>query len=192
MGKVICPDCGQRTATERELSEYRYDGCELTNIILHGGAFETACSECGANYYHVVKLGQLLQVLALTLLTSPHQLLGPELRFLRRSCELRQGQLAGILRCRRATVAEREAAGQSRSSDAEQMWVRLVLLREFRNYLEKWPERNFLSPTHMEQLDVFEREFARRALEVSRRAFRLHKQELTLRPDGSWEAARAA
>ena len=192
MEKRICHGCGKRTATDRELSEYRFQECGLQSVTLHGGAFEITCSECEERGYYVVNVGQLLQVIAVTLLTSPNHLLGPELSYLRKSCELRQQQLAKILNCRRATVAEREAAGQSRSSEAEQVWIRLVLLREFRKYLEQWPDRNFLSPSHLDRLDAFEREFSRRALELARRAIRLHTQELRLQADGTWEAAEAA
>src|SRR5712691_33342 len=192
MEKRICPGCGKRTATDRELSEYRYIECGLPNVFLRSGAYETTCSECDEKFYHVEKEGQVLQVIAVTLLTSPNHLLGPELKYLRHSCEVRQQQLAKILKCRRATVADREAVGQSRSSEAEQMWVRLVLLREFRKYLEKWPDRNFLSPSHLDRLDAFEREFSRRALGMARQAIRHHTQELRLRADGTWEAAEAA
>ena len=192
MEKVICPGCGKRTATERELSEYRYIECGLPNVTLRSGAFETACSECDEKYYHVAKEGQVLQVIAVTLLTSPNHLLGPELRYLRHSCEMPQQQLAKILKCRRATVADRESEAQSKSSEAEQIRIRLVLLREFRKYLEQWPDRNFLSRSHLDRLDTFEREFSRRALELARRAIRLHRQELRLRADGTWEAAQAA
>jgi DNA-binding transcriptional regulator YiaG len=192
MERVICPACGRRSATERELPEYRYGGCGLPGIVLRGGAFETSCSECDEKHFHVVKLGQLLQVIAVSLLTSPNHLLGPELKYLRGACELSQQQLARVLRCRRATVAEREAAGQSRTSEAEQVWIRLVLLREFRRYLERWPDRNFLSRPHLDRLDAFDREFSHRALELARRGIRLHKQELRMHADGTWGAAEAA
>ena len=192
MEKVICPGCGRWSATERELAEFTYEGCGLPRITLHGGAFETSCTECSARYYHVAKEGQLLQLIALTLLTSPNHLLGPEMRFLRGACELSQQHFAGILKCRRATVAEREAARQSRISEAEQVWIRLVLLREFRKHLERWPDRNFLCPSHMDRLDAFEREFSRRALEMARRAIRLHRQVLRMHPDGTWGVAEAA
>ena len=69
---------------------------------------------CQEKYYHVMREGQVLQLIAVTLLTSRNRLHGPELRYLREACQLRQHQLAKVLRCRRATVAEREAARKSR------------------------------------------------------------------------------
>ena len=192
MGTAMCAACGRRSATESEPAGYHFKECGLTGMTLRSGVVESSCSRCGESCVRIEKVGQLLQVIAVTLLTSPSQLLGPELRYLRHSCELSQQQLAKILHCRRATVAEREAEGQSRSSEAEQVWIRLVLQREFRKYLERWPDRNFLSRSHLDRLDAFEREFSRRALELARRAIRLHAHELRLTADGTWEAAAAA
>lgn len=192
MGTAMCAGCGRPAATEREPAEYHYVECGLPGVTLLSGVVESDCSECGESCVRIQRVGELNQVIAVMLLTSPNHLLGPELSYLRKSCELRQQQLAKILKCRRATVADREAAGQSRSSEAEQVWIRLVLLREFRKYLEQWPDRNFLSRSHLDRLDAFEREFSRRALEMARRAIRHHTQELRLRADGTWEAAEAA
>jgi hypothetical protein len=44
----------------------------------------------------------------------------------------------------------------------------------------------------MDRLDAFEREFSRRALEMARRAIRLHKQDLLMHADGTWGVAEAA
>ena len=106
MGEIInCPGCGKLAARERDLAEYDFFECGLPGVTLRWGAVETACSDCGEKYFHVRKEGQVLQLLALSLLTSPHHLLGSELRYLRGACELMQEQLAKILKCRRAGTA---------------------------------------------------------------------------------------
>lgn len=192
MGFIICPACGRRTATEAELAHYDYSAeCGLPAVFLRGGVIQTSCERCGETCFGVLKEGQLLQAIAVTLLTSPYHLVGQELRYLRRACRLTQQQLAKILKCRRATVAEREAAGNTKSSDAEQVWVRLVLLHAFGEYLRQWPDHDFLTPEQRKLLRAFESEFARRALGMRRLALGGHRRELKMRADGTWNLAAA-
>jgi DNA-binding transcriptional regulator YiaG len=191
MNPAMCPGCGSRAVAERELTEYRYAECGLPGVKLHGGVLETRCRACGERFVSIQSEGQLLQAIALMLLTGPNRLTGPELRFIRRTCELSQDALARSLRCRRATVAEREAMGQPRISEAEQIWIRLVLLDEFRKHLEG-PDRNFLSSSHMDRLQTFGKEFSLKALAIAGHALKRHTKELWMRPDHTWETSEAA
>ena len=80
MENISCPGCGRQTATERVLDDYRYVECGLPNVTLHGGARQSSCSRCHEKFYTVTREGQVMQLIAVTLLTSPNRLHGPELQ----------------------------------------------------------------------------------------------------------------
>ena len=186
MNRVICPNCGQRGATEKRVLEYAYKECGLPGVRLFGGVTETSCPQCGESSVRIPKEGQLLQVIALMLLTTPRTLSGPEMKFLRKSCQLSQAALAGQLRKRRETVAEREAKKDPRLSEAEEAWFRLIILHDFNELLER-RDWNHLSPTHMELLSTFTREFSQKAVELGERE--LQRTTLRLQQSGDdWQA----
>jgi DNA-binding transcriptional regulator YiaG len=151
MTMVICPGCGRPTASERVLPEYHYQESGLENLWLAGGVTETTCPECGETFIGISKEWQLLQVIAVGLLTEPYPLKGSELRFLRQSCELSQSGLAAVLDCRRETIAEREARRAPGLSFAEETGLRLILLKSLRAHLAK-PGNRFLAPSQFRQL----------------------------------------
>jgi DNA-binding transcriptional regulator YiaG len=179
MTSAICPNCGQRGATEKLVAEYAYKECGLAGVRLFGGVTDTSCPHCGESSVRIQKEGQLLQVIALMLLTTPRALSGSEMKFLRKSCGLSQAVLAERLRKRRETVAEREAKKDPKLSEAEEAWFRLIILHEFKGLLEQ-RGRNHLSPAHMEVLGAFTRELGEKIVELSdrelqRRTLRLHQ-----------------
>ena len=71
MNNVICPNCGRPGATEERVPEYAYKECGLLGVRLFGGVTATACPLCGESSVRIQKEGQLLQVIALMLLTTP-------------------------------------------------------------------------------------------------------------------------
>lgn len=155
MNKVVCPNCGKPTAIARELAEYHYQESGLRNVWLIGGVTETRCPECGSVFTAIWKESQLIQVITMDLLMEPTSLTGPQLRFIRRSCELSQGELAALLGCpRRATIADREGREDPKLSFPEATGLRLILLRAFQRYLET-PGNNFLEPSQLKKLWSF-------------------------------------
>ena len=156
MKSTTCPLCGRSGAHEKSPAEYAYKECGLLGVRLSGGVVETSCTKCGEKSVRILKEGQLLQLIALALLTTSRKLSGPELRFLRRSCQLSQASLAGHLKKRRETVAEREAKSDPKLSEAEETWFRLIVLREFNEVLGR-PGVNLLSAVHRKRLELFMR-----------------------------------
>lgn len=166
MNKVICSNCGKTTASARGLPKYHYKESGLDNVWLFGGVTETKCSACRETSIRVWKESQLLQAITSSLLMEPVPLTGPELRFIRRSCGLRQGELATLLRCsRRTTIAEREAKKNPGLSFPEEFGIRVILLKSFLKHLEI-PGNSFLEPTQLEELWRFAGSFDRLAIQV--------------------------
>ena len=151
MNKIVCPSCGNRTGTAEQLKRYEYRESGLEGIILHGGVSRITCP-CGDEaYIRIEKEGQLLQVLALALLTKPAPLEGPEQRFLRGVCELTQDQMASLLRVnRRATIAERERKGE-KLLPADDFWFRTRVVHEFHRLL-RIPGKSHLETEQFEHL----------------------------------------
>ena len=131
-----CPGCGRMTASSRILPTYQYRESGLSNLWLRDGVIRTDCRRCGETFLAVPREFQLLQVIAVELFMEPRHLTGQELRFLRGACQISQAKLATALRKRRETVAEREAKQDPRINFAEEISLRLVLLRFFHEYLE--------------------------------------------------------
>lgn len=167
MTNVVYPGCGSPAASVRGLSEYHYDReSGLENVWLAGGVTETTCAACGGAFIGISKEQQLLQVITIGLLTEPTSLRGPELRFIRRSCELSQNELATMLACRRETIAEREARSAPGLSLAEEIGLRLILLRSFRRHLAI-PGTSTLATSQLDQLRDLEGFFDRVATRVA-------------------------
>lgn len=160
MMKVTCPSCGEPAGLERLLPKYHYKESGLDNVFLLDGVFETKCSSCGETCIRVWKEFQLLQLIARDLLMAPTSRTGPELRYIRNACELTQSALASLLSCRRATVAERELKASPRLSLAEEIGVRMILLKAFQRYLSV-PRNCSLDPLQLERLWHFAGDFER-------------------------------
>jgi len=136
MSHVICPGCGRPSATARALPTYRYKESGIPNLWLKGGVTQTECDNCGQSYIKIEKESQLLQVIALGLLIDARPLTGHEMRFLRGACQMSQARLAEALKKRRETISEREAKQNPHISYADEVLLRLVLLRSFKAQLE--------------------------------------------------------
>lgn len=186
MSFFICPSCGRRTAKQRVIAEYRYRECGLSDVVLCGGVIETHCARCDERSVAVPGEWQVLQLIALALLTASQRLTGPQMKFLRGACDLSQAALAKTLRKRRETVAERESQLDPRISEAEETWFRLAILEAFNQHLSD-PGRNFLAPVHINALRIFAADFSKTALSIAERE---HAQRpLRLRLTGAlWKA----
>ena len=171
MSSFICPGCGRRTAKQQVVPEYRYRECGLSDVVLCGGVIETNCGHCDEQSVAVPGEWQVLQLIALALLTSQQRLAGPQMKYLRGACDLSQAALAKTLRKRRETVAERESRLDPRISEAEEVWFRLAILEAFSQHLSE-PDRNFLAPVHLKALRTFAAEFSRTALAIAEREHR--------------------
>jgi len=138
MSRVICPNCGQLTASAREISGYQYRESGLDNVWLVGGVTKTQCTNCAMGSIRITREPQLLQVIALDLLMRPGPRTGPELRFLRRACGLSQAELASLLKSRRReTIAEREGKKTTGLNFAEEIGLRWVLVQAFHDYVTR-------------------------------------------------------
>jgi DNA-binding transcriptional regulator YiaG len=158
MRKTTCPACGSTSALPRPLPSYRYRESGLDNVYLQGGVTEITCSACGQKHVAIGNEWQLLQVIALGLLTEEQHLTGPEQRFLRSACDLTQAQLAKRLGVRRETVAEREARSTSSLSRGDEFLFRAVVLKAFCEMLRS-EEDNYLADPHLETLRKFTASF---------------------------------
>ena len=183
--KAICPGCGRPAATTRELTSYHYRESGLENLWIHGGVTETRCGNCGVTHVRVTKEWQLLQVIAMGLLMHRGFLTGPEMKFVRRACQLSQAELAAAIKHRRATIAEREARRDPRLSLAEEILLRLVLVRSFREHLSA-PNQNFLPSGHRAELDRYAQSMADSALELARQMLGRMTAEMNERNE-QWE-----
>ncbi len=130
-----CPVC-RSTAVRVELpSEYAYDHCGLSHVILTGkGVKITHCANCGHETTLVEDEQQLLQVLGLGLLLGPPGMRGEELRYLRTLYGMTQLDLARALgQSRRETVADWEARDRIFRRPSEETTLRMALINLFRD-----------------------------------------------------------
>jgi DNA-binding transcriptional regulator YiaG len=165
MSRVTCPGCGSGNASARELPRYHYTESGLDNIWLAGGATETRCPTCGEAFVRIWKESQLLQLVARDLLMEARHHTGAELRFVRKACGMSQEQLAALLKCRRATVADREARVNPGLSLPEEVGLRLLLLNAFQQHLAA-PGNNALETAQLRELWNFATLFHDFAAEV--------------------------
>ena len=159
MSVVTCPGCGCPGANSEPLDRHRYRESGL-DVWLHGGVTRTACPKCGETFVRIEREGQLLQVIAVGLLTKPAALTGPEMRFLRRACELTQRELARRQRIRRETVAERENRKTPTMRLPDRVFFRLIMLHAFQEYLAEGAD--LLADSHKAALTSFANSFVDR------------------------------
>src|SRR5690349_8865079 len=131
-----CPVCGSRMRM-RKVAAYRYKESGLPNVILNGGVMEGVCPGRHERLVAVESEAQLLQVIALAILTGTGFLSGREVRYVRETCQITQARLARSMRfARRETIAEWEAEKSPRRDLASEFLLRAVLLGEFKQALE--------------------------------------------------------
>lgn len=159
MNPVICPSCGKPAATASALATYRYKESGMPNLWLRGGVTETVCASCKKKHIKIEKETQLLQVIALRLLMEARPLSGHEMRFLRGACQLSQAKLAEALRHRRETISERETKQNPGIDFAEEVLLRLVMLRHFTQQLDT-EGNNFLAENQRNDLANFTKFFS--------------------------------
>lgn len=170
----VCSKCGATKCSQRELREYNYKESGLEDVLLIGGVTETKCGACGETFIRVWKEPQLLQLIARDLLINPASRTGPELRFIRRACGLTQDALAAALNCRRATISEREAKENPGLNVAEEIGIRIILLKAFLRFLGV-PGNNALQLSQAEALWKFTGQFEK----FANRVHATHKFKLT-------------
>jgi len=151
-----CRRCKTRVRP-KELKRYHYRESGLDNVYLGGVTIET-CPSCGLDLLIVPREQQVLQVIALVLLSKPLGLSGQEMKYLRTICRLTQADLAARLGLgRRETVAERETEAVAMTREAD-FWFRAVILGRFTEILAE-PKRCFLTPAHRRQLRALKNHF---------------------------------
>ncbi len=158
MSPVICPACGKRKATASRPPMYRYRESGIPNLWLRGGVIITTCTSCKEELLAIEKEWQLLQMIGLRLLMETRPLSGFEMRFVRGAARLSQARLAELLRLRRETISERETKENPRIPFAEEVLLRLVILRAFRQHLKE-KGNNFLPPSQRKVLASFAKSF---------------------------------
>jgi DNA-binding transcriptional regulator YiaG len=190
MNKVVCPNCGKRTGTAEQLKQYEYSESGLDGVILHGGVTQITCACSDDACIRVEKEGQLLQVLALALLTKPAPLEGPEQRFLRGECELTQDEMAALLKInRRATIADRERKGE-KLAPADDFWFRTRVVHEFHRLL-RIPGKSHLETEQFEHLLEIQRTLDQLFQELAERA-RKRRMSVSLVKGTLWKVDKRA
>ena len=168
--KATCPRCGSKSAQAEPVTEYRYNESGLPNVVLRGGVTRLSCPKCKGKYVSIHSEDQLLQVLAMALITSrPGCLTGPELRYVRQICELTQANLAKLVGFDRyQTILEWEADLNPQREPGREILLRLVLLQAFQGMLAK-EGNNHLNPVHLKLLRQFEEAFTAIFMNLLRR-----------------------
>jgi DNA-binding XRE family transcriptional regulator len=165
---IRCPKCTKDSVRVHPVEKYQYRESGLDNVLLvGGGVLEYVCQKCAYKGIAVQKEPQLLQVIALDLLLRPALLRGKELRYLRRQCDLTQDQLASKLGVRRGAIIKWEAGKIDDAEHSRQIYLRIVLLREFQRMLSE--EGNYLGVQNNERLKTFEREFVAQSEKIFRK-----------------------
>ena len=192
MPSLPCSYCWQDCFIAEPQSVHEYAEWGLTGIVLVGGVTKVTRA-CGWSrpHYFFERSGQLMQAIALSLLTQPEALTGPEQRFLRRSCRLTQLQMADLLRLRRReTVSDREGIAAQQLAPADEFWFRSVVLAKFRAQLGS-DGRNQLSQNHLTLLAEFESCLARFTGVLTER-LGIRKTVLSFLAEGTWQLEPAA
>jgi DNA-binding transcriptional regulator YiaG len=159
--RTRCPICSSRNVRVEHPCEFAYEHVGLDGLVLRGKGVEvTFCSECGHETTLVSDEQQLLQVLAVGLLTGPPGMKGEELRYLRTVFGISQAALAKELGLsRRETIAEWEAKPRIFAHPHEEIGLRALLLGLCRRYVIE-SEYCFLEPDQVAAFETFVAGFA--------------------------------
>ena len=170
MTRVACPSCGEVAAAVRHPKSYRYVESGLQDLWLHGGVTRLNCSACGEQTVSIEKESQLLQVVTMGLLMSGPRLTGPEMSFVRAAAGMTQADLARALDLgRRETIADRESKQDPGLSMAEELGLRVILIRKFLEHLWQ-PGHSRLAVEQIAELTTFAHAFFEMSAWTNRRA----------------------
>ena len=191
MNYVICPTCGELSATARAPEKYLYKESGIPNLWLQGGVTITSCKNCGDETVRIEQEAQLLQVVTMGVLMDPRPLTGFEMRFIRGACRMSQASLASELRLnRRESIAERERKENPNIGFAEEMLFRQLMLEHFSRQLDI-EGNDFLAPQHRKELEEFRDFFLEFSKEFVEQFKRKPKRIASL-SQRVWEVDRAA
>ena len=188
--RVTCPSCGRPTATAVKPSEYHYSESGIPGLRLRGGVTLTSCARCKKSHVLIEKEGQLLQAIACRLLMKPGPLTGPEMRFIRRACQMSQAKLAAELKLdRRETISERERKRSPGLDFATEIGLRALFLGAFNDFLGE-EGNSVLSRSQRKRLAEFTELFTelRNGFAASPTAVDIVRFDV----HGDWELAKAA
>jgi transcriptional regulator with XRE-family HTH domain len=162
-----CPLCGADAGLRwQRLKQYRYHESGLDNVMLNGGVWQADCENCGETLVHIEAEAQLLQVIALILLSKEGLLTGPETRFLRKAAGLSQSEMARVLGMnRQPTISAREQKAREVMNPAEDLGFRVLVLRRFLDRLKESGE-DHLAPIHHKILEGIDKQLWRRVRQI--------------------------
>lgn len=100
---MICPNCGKKATKKREL--YRYLESGLDNVYLETDVFKCKCGETIAD---IPNIHGLHEFIAAGLVKRSAQLIGSEIRYLRKQMHLKAVELAQLLSVNKVTVSRWE------------------------------------------------------------------------------------
>lgn len=105
---MICPNCGKKATKKREL--YRYLESGLDNVYLETDVFKCKCGEAIADIPNIHALHELI---AAGLVKRSSQLIGSEIRYLRKQMHLKAVELAELLSVNKVTVSRWENGSEN-------------------------------------------------------------------------------
>ncbi len=187
-----CPICRSKEVNFEQPTEYRYDNCGLSRIILLGqGVVVARCASCGNTSTRIRNEPQLLQYLGMILLMNPPGMKGEELRYMRTLLGMTQAELAKVLRTpRRETVAEWEKKGRIWDRPLDEVGPRAGLLALYETRIVQ-SDSCFLADRHKSILErytcsfvrvIFERMGTKRSNDAVSITHRPRKREWEARP----------
>jgi DNA-binding XRE family transcriptional regulator/predicted RNA-binding Zn-ribbon protein involved in translation (DUF1610 family) len=155
--KQKCPVCGAGDVTVTKPSEYKYDNCGLSGVVLLGeGVTIFDCGQCGNRATLIHNEVQLSQIIGMTILMNTKSLSGEEVRYLRTLCGMTQKEISEMINMRRPTVSDWERRGTKKafSLGIEEIGFRLFF---FRMFSEKVIESEYcaLSPKQIGHFSKF-------------------------------------
>jgi hypothetical protein len=156
-----CPACNSSRIKIAAQREYEFRESGLRNVLLLGGVQKIKCPDCRGSFTYIPKMFQAFQLINVGLLMKPAPLSGPEIKYLRKSCELNQAELAALIRSnRRPTLSEWEARDAPAVQPQFEIVLRAVLLDRFLTLVAN-DEKRLLTAVQYRRLKAFAANFYR-------------------------------
>ena len=121
---MYCIECGARM--KKTKGDYNYSESGIDKVILRGISIYVC--KCGQKAPSIRHIEQLHELIALDVVRQKHQLVGQEVKFLRKAMGLKAVDLANILSVTKVTVSRWEADKASRIGPANDKLLRLLYL----------------------------------------------------------------